>query len=314
MIDTLEQIKAAWDWIAARTPQKWANRIEFVKGVATHEDNANKWLDNRSKAELIWQAWETPYERLSAPANQPLPVAYPQRNVVTDLTKINDFKSKFETVHAGIAVLLGDAGLAEVKQKLAKQWYLAVNKTIDGATNQFYAAHPDETLAQFKGRFKVLIDTWVTPGQVWWLQQVSFHFAMQGRAGGKYCHTRQLQGMPNNYGGGRVHWTVFKDSLGNLAQLKVTDSFDRIKGALLPSGSSGVHVTWEYYGQGSPNRNPHVFGRPASIYNNMGYQGNGNHRTTLAQRLNDENDRLVQLIQTSVNTRSAHLRNDWNEH
>jgi hypothetical protein len=313
----LSGIKDDWDWISARVPANWQKPIEFIRRLAGRYYSAPKWSEKVQEAATIWGNWEVLYNLFAAN----LPVAYPanyERNLSADRASMTACKTAFAAVHDDIWARIQE-GLPALKKKLAYQWYLVENRVIDGATDAFYAAEPNESVDQFQARFKALTDRWVKPGKATWLRVVGF------TNGNHNCYVHRINELmpapafnPQLAQEKRVvHFTVFKDQLTDLDTLKVTANIAVIKDAVLTPGTANrrdiaVHATWEYYGP-VDERNPHVFGRPAGFYSKFGnYAGWFHDKEALAGILDRETARLEGLIVGFVNARLGCLRDGWN--
>jgi len=308
----LREMKRSHDLIQSSVPESWANRLSILKAVTARRSNAATWEHNKQRAEELWHQWQPIHDQLAAGQHP----AYEADELAQDRQRMEQCAKKFRPVRE----LLIDHGLAEVKKALAYQLYLVANPDPAlvpqdqedlGLDSAFYLDAVDESLAQFKTRVKGRIRHYLRPTEARWFWVTGYHFGPDPYVRGQGT----LEHIP-------IHWTLYRANLGNVANLEIRagtpdDTLKAIRDALVPSGTElvGVHVTLERYGASSEN-NPRVFGRPASTARQRN-EGNLPDDVTLldmADKLNQENDRLVNRIDEFVRRRAAHIQAGWANH
>jgi hypothetical protein len=297
-VDGLREIKQYYDKIQRRIPGAWQALLQVLDDVTARNGDARTWRNNKAQAEDLWQTWQVAYTR----AETGQPIAYPG-----PLTKAREqmlgYFQAFDAVHA----LLFENGIADVKQQLAEQHYLAV-PSFPPFDRPFYTAAPDESLDQLKARIRVNVMDYVRPGQNVWLAAAGY---------GADPYVRQLAKIATY----DCHWTMYRANLWDLANLRVEDGAGNVNTAqiddrLIPSGvgSQGAHVSLEVADVG--DNKPRIFGRPANLartYNNASRPAAVTW-ADMATALNNANANKSTQIRNWATDRNARIRANWVTH
>jgi hypothetical protein len=296
--ERLRDIKDYYDMIQRRIPGAWQACLQVLEDVTARAGDARTWRDNKKNAEGLWQTWQVAYTR----AEEGLTYAYPGRLHEARGQMLGYFQA-FDAVHA----LLFENGIADVKQQLAEQHYLAV-ASFDRFDRTFYTAAPDESLDQFKVRIRALVRAYVRPGEDAWLAAAGYSVDP---------HVRKLA----QIAGYNCHWTMYRANLGDLANLRVEDGAGNVNTAeidncLIPTGAKdqGAHVSLEVPDAG--NNKPRIFGRPADLARTFNSQNRPAAVTWAAMEtaLNNANAQKSTQIQNWATGRNARIRANWEAH
>lgn len=293
----LRDMKRYRDSIENRVPAAYASRLAIVADVPALAAAAQTWTAERAAATTLWGHWEATYVEEEA-EREPNP---PARDLAADTAAMEQHLARFRPVSEHLI----DHGLLAAKLALAAEYYFThapVNLLNMGNLE------PDETLPHLKARLRDMVRPIAIPTNAGWWNAAGYAFNANGFS------VRQLA----PFGPIGVHWNVNRAQMAGVAALRTSDPIGTIESTLIPNGAGpfGVHVTLERYGADSPN-NPKAFGRPAArAYNEGNLPGPPNAVTTndLFTRLNTENIRIRNALNTFITAQQARYRLTWETH